>query len=188
MHFSEFSVVDFDILILRAEAAMKKNITHIIYHLSVIVLSAGVALSLPTIITYVTRKVLTYWSFVENEELFLVSTEIAAAIILIVLVNAIVRQWKTRRLSCLAETAGLVAAAPTAALLAKRQVKKLKEEQGAGRSVMLIGSTGLTPLRTLTGDLHGVSKLPRSEDHAARSAERRGDRARKESWRARYYT
>lgn len=135
---------------------MKKNITHIIYHLSVVVLSAGIALSLPTIIKYVTQKVLTYWSLVENEELFLVSTEIAAAIILIVLVNAVVRTWKTRRLSRLAETAGLVAAAPTTALLAKRQVKKLKEEQGVGRSVMLIGSTGLSTFTGPAGDLHRV--------------------------------
>ena len=37
---------------------MKKNISHILYHVSVVILSAGIALSLPEIIKYLTRKVL----------------------------------------------------------------------------------------------------------------------------------
>ncbi len=135
---------------------MKKNITHILYHVSVVVLSAGIALSLPVTIKYITRKVLLYWSFVENEELFLVVAEIAAAIVLIVLVNAVVRHWRTRKLSQMAKTAGLVAATPATALLAKMQGKKLKEKQGMGRSVMLIGSTGFRTFTDPAADLHQV--------------------------------
>lgn len=135
---------------------MKKNLTHILYHVFVIILSAGIALSLPVTIQYLTRKVLLYWSFIENEELFLVSAEITAAIILIVLVNAVVRHWRTRKLSHMAKTAGLVAAAPATSLLAKMQGKKLKEKEGMGRSVMLISSTGFRTFTDPAADLHQV--------------------------------
>jgi hypothetical protein len=135
---------------------MKKSVTNILYHVFVIILSAGIALSLPVTIKYITRKVLLYWSFVENEELFLVSVEITAAILLIVLVNAIVRHWRTRKLSHMAETAGLVAATPARSLLAKMQGKKLKEKQGMGRSVMLISSTGFRTFTDPAADLHQV--------------------------------
>jgi hypothetical protein len=135
---------------------MKKNLAHILYHVAVIILSAGIALSLPVTIKYLTRKVLLYWSFIENEELFLVSAEIAAAIILIVLVNVIVRHWRNRKLSHIAKTAGLVAAAPATSLLSKMQGKKMKEKQGMGRSVMLISSTGFRTFTDPAADLHHV--------------------------------
>lgn len=135
---------------------MNKNAVHILYHISIVVLSAGIALSLPVTIQYITRKVLQYWSLIENEGLFLVATEIAAAIILIIFLNAIVRNWKIRKLSRLAKTAGMVAVAPATALLTRWRMKKLKVKQGFERSVMIISSTGFRSFTDPTGDLHQV--------------------------------
>jgi len=137
---------------------MKKNIVHILYHTAVVMLSAAFALSLPATIRYVSRKVLVYWSFIENEEFFLVSTEIAAAVILIVLINAIVRSWSVRRRSRTAKAAGLIGVSSERSLFAGRRLKKLKKEQGFGRNVMLISSTGLRTFADQAGDLHEVLK------------------------------
>ncbi len=135
---------------------MKKNAVHVLYHISVVVMSAGLALSLPVTIQYIARKVLQYWSLIENEELFLVSTEIVAAIALIVIINAVVRDLKIRKLSQLAKTAGMVAAAPATALFKKWHMKKLKKEQGFEKSVMIISSTGFRSFTDPAGDLHQV--------------------------------
>lgn len=135
---------------------MRKNAAHIAYHISIVVLSAALALSLPDAVKYLARKILYYWSFIENQELFLVSTEIAAAVMLIVFINAVVKSWGVKRRSWMAKTAGLVRVAPAKAFLARRRLKKLKEEQGAGRSVMLIGSTGFRTFTDPEGDLHQV--------------------------------
>ena len=137
---------------------MKKNAVHILYHIFVVVVSAGIALSLPAIIQYITRNVLHYWALIENEELFLVATEIAVAIILIVFTNAIVRDFKIKKLSRLAKTAGMVAVAPETALLKRWRMKKLKMKQGFERSLMIIGSTGFRSFTDPTGDLHQVLK------------------------------
>ncbi len=103
---------------------MKKNAAHILYHISVVVMSAAIAFSLGDITRYVTRKVLLYWSFIENQELFLVVTEITAAITLIVLINVIVRSWGIRKRSYMAKVAGLFRVVPARSFLAKRRLKK----------------------------------------------------------------
>ncbi len=135
---------------------MKKNAAHIVYHVMVVVLSAALALSLPDVVKYLARKILLYWTFIENEELFLVTTEIAAAVALIVLINTIVRSWGIRKRSWMARISGLVRVVPARSLLAKRRLKKLKEEQGSGRNVMIISSTGYRTMVEPTGDLHQV--------------------------------
>ncbi len=135
---------------------MKKNAALIVYHISIVVLGAALALSLPDIARYLTRKILLYWSFIENQELFLVSTEITAAVVLIILINAVVRSWGARTRSRMAKIAGLVSVALPKSFLAKRRLKKVKEEQGAGRSVMLISSTGYRTFADPAGDLHQV--------------------------------
>jgi hypothetical protein len=135
---------------------MKKNITHIAYHLAVVILSAGIAFSLPVMIRYIAQKVLIYWSLIENEELFLVATEVAAAIILIIFMNAVVKDWRLRKSAGLARTAGLADACLETSLLARRRLKKLKEEQGSGRNAMIIGSTGFRTFTEPSGDLHRV--------------------------------
>ncbi len=137
---------------------MKRNVVNILYHVCVVVLSAGMALSLPDTVKYVAQKVLMYWSFVENEEIFLVSTEIVAAIILIVLVNVVVRDWRIRKRARMAKHAGLVGVARATTLLERRRLKKMKEEQGFGRNVMIINSTGFRTFTDSEGDLHQVLK------------------------------
>jgi hypothetical protein len=138
------------------ETAMKKNAAHILYHVTVVVLSAALAFWLPDIIKYLTRKILLYWAFIENEELFLITTEITAAVMLIILINAVVRNWGIRKRSWMARIAGLIRIVPTRSRLAKRRLKKLKEEQGSGRNVMIISSTGFRTLADPSGDLHQV--------------------------------
>ncbi len=135
---------------------MKKNAAHILYHISVVVMSAAIAFSLGDITRYLTRKVLLYWSFIENQELFLVATEITAAIALIVLINVIVRSWGLRKRSYMARVAGLFRVVSAKTFLAKLRLKKVKEEQGAGRNVMIISSTGFRTFADPTGDLHQV--------------------------------
>ena len=78
---------------------MKKNMTAFFFHLFVILISAGTAFFLPFIIQFVSRKVLQYWALIENEELFLISTEIASAIALIIFINVIVRDLRIRKSS-----------------------------------------------------------------------------------------
>jgi hypothetical protein len=140
---------------------MKKNALHIMYHIAVVVLSAAIALSLSDITRFLTRKVLLYWSLIENQEVFLVSTEIATAILLIILINALVRSLRVRKFYRMAKTAGIAAVAPPATFLARRKIKKLKEEQGSGRNIMLISSTGFRTFVDPAGDLHGVLKNSR---------------------------
>lgn len=135
---------------------MKKNAAHILYHVAVVVLSAAAALSLPEITRYLTGKVLLYWSFIENQEFVLVATEITVAVMLIVLINVLVRSWGMRKRSQMASIAGLVRISPAKAFLAKRRMKKLKEEQGAGRNVMIMNSTGFRTFADPAGDLHQV--------------------------------
>ncbi len=135
---------------------MKKNAANIMYHMAVVVMSAALALSLPDIIKYLTRKILVYWAFIENEELFLISTEITAAIVLIILINTIVRNWGIRKRSWMARIGGLIRVVPAGSLLAKRRLKKLKEEQGSGRNMMIISSTGYRTMTDPSGDLHQV--------------------------------
>lgn len=135
---------------------MKKNTALIVYHIAVVVLSAALALSLPDIIKYLTRKILLYWSFIENQELFLVSTEVTAAVVLIIFINALVRNWGARKRSRMAKIAGLISVALPKSFLTRRQLKKVKEEQGAGRSVMLISSTGFRTFMDPAGDMHQV--------------------------------
>jgi hypothetical protein len=127
-----------------------------LYHIFVVLLSAGIALSLPVTIKYIAQRMLMYWSVVENEELFLVATEIGAAIILIVFFNAIVRGWRIRKISRMAKDAGLAGVARATALLERRRLKKLKEGQGFGRNVMIISSTGFRTFADPAGDMHDV--------------------------------
>ncbi len=135
---------------------MKKNAMHVLYHIAVVVASAAIAFSLPDIARYLTREALLYWSFIENQELFLVLTEISAAVALIIAINTIVRAWSARRHSQMAQVAGLNQVAPAMTFLARRRLKKLKQEQGAGRNVMIVNATGYRSFTDFEGDLHQV--------------------------------
>ena len=108
------------------------------FHIVVVALSAGIALSLPSI----ARNFLAYWSHVENEKIFLVSVEIIVAIVLIIFFNYLWLSFQDRRLAKVAAGAGLVSFSPSRSRHAQRRIRALKEKHGMGRSVMVIGSTG----------------------------------------------
>jgi hypothetical protein len=133
-----------------------KNISHILYHITVVVLSAAVALSLPFTVQFMARKFLGYWALIENEKIFLVSIEVGTAVLIIILFNFIVKNIKNRKLSRLAEEAGLYTLGRAGGLLDRVRIRKLKEKHGLGKNVMLIGSTGLTTFADPSGDLHQV--------------------------------
>jgi len=133
-----------------------KNISHILYHIVVVVLSAAVALSLPFTARFMARKFLGYWALIENEKIFLISIEVGTAVLLIILFNFIVKNMKSRKLSRLAEEAGLYALGRASGLIGHARIRKLKEKHGVARNVMLIGSTGFTTFVDPAGDLHQV--------------------------------
>ncbi len=133
-----------------------KNVSHLLYHIVVIVLGAAIALSLPETISYLAGRALAVWTYVENERIFLVSLEIAAAVLLVLVFNHLTRSWKDRRLSRMAKSAGLTLVAYARGIFTRKRVKALKERQGAGKDVMLIGSTGFRTFVDPEGDLHRV--------------------------------
>jgi len=133
-----------------------KNISHILYHIAIVVLSAAVALSLPFTARFMARKFLGYWALIENEKIFLISIEVGTAVLLIILFNFIVKNMKSRKLSRLAEEAGLYALGRARGLIEHTRIRKLKEKHGVARNVMLIGSTGFTTFVDPAGDLHQV--------------------------------
>ena len=141
---------------LRVKPSSVRNFMHgtawSLYHILVVALSGGIALSLPT----VARSFLTHWSLVENEKIYLVAVEMTAAIFLIVSFNYLHRSLRDRALAKMATGAGLTAFSPWRKLSDQRKIKKLKEEQGAGRNIMAIGSTGYGTFVDQEGDLYRV--------------------------------
>jgi hypothetical protein len=137
---------------------MLKNVSSLLYHVGIVILSAFIALSLPSAVSLAARKLLTYWSFVEDEEIFLLSVEIVVAVLLIFLLHSAVKTWKDRRLSRMAKFAGLVSVTPVEGFFARRKVKALKEREGRARDIMVIGSTGFSTFVDPQGDLHNVLK------------------------------
>jgi len=141
---------------LREQLSMVRNFMRgtawSLYHIVVVALSAGIALSLPTI----ARSFLTYWSRVENDKVYLVAVELTAAIFLIVSFNYLHRSLRDRTLAKMATGAGLTAFSPWRKLSAQRRIRKLKEKQGRGRTIVVIGSTGYGTFVDQDGDLYTV--------------------------------
>lgn len=131
---------------------------NVLYHIAVIVLSALAALSLPYTTSFIARKLLGFWSLVENEKIFLVSIEIAFAMLLILSLNYIGRSWKDRRLANAAKSAGLSSALSRNGLFMQKRIKRLKERQGIARDAMVMGSTGVRTFVDPGKDLHEVIK------------------------------
>ena len=141
---------------LREQLSMVRNFMRgtawSLYHIVVVALSAGIALSLPTI----ARSFLTYWSRVENDKVYLLAVEMTAAIVLIVSFNYLHRSLRDRTLAKMATGAGLTAFSPWRKLSAQRRIRKLKEKQGRGRTIVVIGSTGYGTFVDQDGDLYTV--------------------------------
>ena len=136
---------------------MFKNTKTIIYHISILALSAAIALSLPYTGKFIADNYLTYWSLIESEKIFLVFVEIAVAVLLIIFLNFLGRSWKDRKFSKMATIdMGLVLVAKAESLRTKKRVKKLKEQHGIAKDVLFIGSTGFGTFVNQEGDLHHI--------------------------------
>lgn len=133
-----------------------KNLPHLLYHVAVIVLAAAIALTLPLTASFLAGKFLAFWAFVENEKIFLVSIEIAVAVLLVLFFNHLAKYWRERNLSRMAKSAGLALVAPSRGFFSQKKLKELKERNGFGRDIMLIGSTGYRTFVEPEGDLHHV--------------------------------
>ncbi len=133
-----------------------KSLSHILYHIAVVLLSAAVALSLPFTARFIARKFLAYWALIENEKMFLISVEIVTAVLLIILLNVIVNNLKNRKLSGIAKEAGLFALGRRGGRMDRSRIRKMKEKHGVSRNIMIIGSTGFTTFADPSGDLHQV--------------------------------
>ncbi|WAC07955.1 MAG: hypothetical protein OS130_01785 [Thermodesulfobacteriota bacterium] len=136
---------------------MFKSIKNVFYHILIFALSAAIALSLPYTGKFIADNYLTYWKLIENEKAFLISMEIAVAVLLIMLFNFLVRSWKDRKFSKIAlNDMGLFLAAHKKSFRIKKRLKKFKGKQGTARDVMLIGSTGFNTFVNPESDLHQV--------------------------------
>jgi len=103
-----------------------KNLSHVLYHITIVVLSAAVALSLPFTARFGAKKFLAYWALIENEKMFLISIEIVTAVLLIILLNVIANNLKDRRLSRMAKEAGLFALGRGGGLIDRSRIRKMK--------------------------------------------------------------
>ncbi len=133
-----------------------KGPAHVLYHITLIALSASVALSLPYTVDFIARRSLTFWTLIGNQKIFLVSVEMALAMVLILLFNYVARSWKDRKFSRMANSAGLVHISPAKGSLARKENRRLKENKGIARDISLIGSTGFQTFVEEKGDLHNV--------------------------------
>jgi hypothetical protein len=131
-----------------------KNLGQIFYHFLILIVSAGLALSIPTVVGFLARGYLRSWAMIENEKVFLVVVEIAIAAALILFLHDLRRGWKERRLSQTARAAGLFLMNPAKGLIARWNAARMKREQGRAREIMIIGSTGFQTFVNPGGDLH----------------------------------
>jgi hypothetical protein len=159
-------------------AGAAKRSAHLAYHIFVVALSAAIALSLPAIARSQAQRVLYYWSRVEDERSFLVSIEIAVAVLLMLLLEAIGRRWRDRRCARIARRAGMLSATYRGGLFARYRIRRLKERQGLARDLMFIGSTGFRTFVEPEGDLHGVLHRCREAKIMLLNPESEGARAR----------
>jgi len=123
-----------------------------LYHIVVVTMSAGIALSLPA----GAKQFLSFWSRVEHDKLSLIAVEMIVAILLIVCLNYFHRSIRDRALASVAAGAGLVSFFPRRTRWAQRHIKQLKEEQGTGRTISVIGSSGHSTFVDQVGGLSSV--------------------------------
>ncbi len=123
------------------------------YHIGLVSLSATIAMSLP----YMAQRFLTYWGLVKNEKVYLVSAEIAVAVVLIVFLNFLGRSVRDAKLAKAARGAGLMHVFPGGRRVSPARITSLIQDHGFPRHVLIIGSTGSTFVDP-EGDLHSVLK------------------------------
>ena len=123
-----------------------------LYHIVIVAMSAGIALLLPA----GASRFLSLWSHVEHDKFSLIAVEMIAAVLLMGCFNYVHRSLRDRALAEAALGAGLVSFFPRRGPQARRRIQALKDEQGTGRSVMVIGSSGAGTLVDQVGDLSSV--------------------------------
>lgn len=158
-----------------------KGSAHILYHVVVVALSAGIALSLPMIVGLLAKDFFFYWSLVENEKKYLLSVEMTLAVLLILFFNYIGRSWRDRKFAKMARGAGMAYFFSTRGPLAQRKIKRLKKAQGFARDVLIISSTGFRTLVEPQGDLHEVLQSCREAKIMLLNPHSEGARARANS-------
>lgn len=133
-----------------------KGTVPVFYHMVVVLLSATIALSLPYIVQFMAKNFLTYWTIIGNEKVFLIMVEMTLAIFLILISHYIRISWKDRKLANMARNSGLLFVSLTRGLFTRRKTRKIKEEQGFGRDIMLMCATGFNTFVDPKSDLHEV--------------------------------
>jgi hypothetical protein len=139
-----------------------------LYHIVIVAMSAGIALLLPA----GAGRFLSFWSHVEHDKFSLIAVEMIAAVLLMGCFNYVHRSLRDRALAEAALGAGLVSFFPRRGPQARRRIQALKDEQGTGRSVMVIGSSGAGTLVDQVGDLSSVlDKMPGGQDPPGESVQ-----------------
>lgn len=133
---------------------MGRDASKILFHITIVVLSASIALTLPYSLSFIAKKLLLFWSFIENEQLFMVAMELGVAVVLIAVLHKAAKNRMNRTVSGFARVAGLLCAAAPDQKRTKQRIRRLKEEQGRARDIMIIGSTGAGTFARPDGDLH----------------------------------
>lgn len=123
-----------------------------LYHIVIVAMSAGVALLLPI----GAARFLSFWSHVEQDQVSLIAIEMSVAVLLMAGINFVHRSPRDRALADAAWGAGLVSFFPRRGPEVHQRIQALKEEQGTGRSVLVIGSSGAGNLLDHVGDLSSV--------------------------------
>jgi hypothetical protein len=136
--------------------ALVKETTAVLYHIFVVALSAGMALSLPVAAGFLSQDFSAYWSVIQNDRVVLIALEVAVAILLIASINYLHRSIKDRKTAEMAEDAGLTLFFLPRGSFAQRRIKRLKRRHGLARNIMIIGSTGYRTFVQPHGDLHAV--------------------------------
>src|SRR5947207_3290916 len=96
-------------VLVRASTGTARVVTErlpLVYHVSVVILSAAIASTIPFTLAFVAEQLLGYWSAIRDERTFLVGTEVAVALLLVFLFNHARANWANRRLAGMARGAG----------------------------------------------------------------------------------
>lgn len=128
----------------------------LVYHVAVVVLSAAIASTLPFTFAVLAQRLLVYWSVIEDEKLFLISTEVAVTLLLILVFGHARTSWRNRSLSRMARVAGMVHFSSRSGTWSRRAARRTKERQAFMRDILIIGSTGFRTLVDPKGDLHAA--------------------------------
>src|SRR5207244_11522016 len=84
-----------------------KSAVLILYHIGVVTLSGGIALSLPSVAGFLADNFMDYWDRIKNEEVVLISIESAVALFRILACNYIGRSRRERKSATATASAGL---------------------------------------------------------------------------------